>query len=129
MLVKTHDRWVAVHALINTLLKDKSLYCNNCGMDYDERFHPCCEEPHVGHHAQFLKLVIEQNKVIRQTRKNAYASNDDKSMRMKFSLPPRFFEELCKAFQQTYNEPLFRTEKDHNDFTRKFPQFAVCERI
>lgn len=39
--VKTTDKMTAVHAFVNTWLKDPTLYCNNCGQDYMS----CCNTP------------------------------------------------------------------------------------
>lgn len=129
MLIKTNNRWDACHALINTLLKSKIVYCNECGETVMDGAGQCCENPHLGTNEQFIKLIIEQNKITRMTRSNEFAETKDKSMRWGMSMPPRFFKDLCKAFKLTYAEDLFRDEKDMNAFLRKFPQFRTCDRV
>jgi len=41
--IKTYDKWLAAKAFINFWLKDKTLYCNNCGSDYLI----CCRHPQI----------------------------------------------------------------------------------
>lgn len=127
MLIKSNSRWDAVHALINTILKDGTLYCNNCGMDFDKEV--CCEDPHIGSHKHFLKLIVEQNRLLKSTRANEFASTKNDSMRWGLSLPPRFLATLEKAFRTTYGEKLFRDAHDIRAFAKKFRQFSICERV
>lgn len=128
-LTTTNDKWTAVRALINTLLKDKTIYCNTCGQDYSALTHPCCNEPHMGTNEQFVKLIIEQNKLIKSSRKNDLAQTDDKSMRWGLSMPPRFLQMLENAYRVTYGGKLFEDNKDLHAFMREFKPFTICEKI
>lgn len=127
MLVKTNDRWTAVHALMNTLLKDKQKYCNYCGKEFEDSL--CCDNPQIGRHIDHVKGVINQNKVTRSEAKNAFGANGDKSLRLGLSLPPRFLDDLERAFKATYGEKLIRDPKDLHSFMRKFPAFTTCQKV
>ncbi|HHI04318.1 MAG TPA: hypothetical protein ENL45_02115 [Candidatus Woesearchaeota archaeon] len=129
MLVKTNNKWEAVRAIINTLLKDQQMYCNWCGQPFTPWDFPCCENPQVGTHATHIKNVIEQNRFIKDSRKNEFASTEDKSLRWGISLPPKFFKELCDAFENIYGEKLLKDNKDLHAFMKEFPQFCVCEKV
>jgi len=127
MLIKTNNKWDAVRAMINTLLKDKTLYCNECGADYvDGR---CCERPHIGRHADFVQDIICQNKDIMATRLNDTGSTKDKTMRWGLSLPPRFLSELEVGFKSMYQEKLFKDAHEMHRFMREFPAFATCSKV
>ena len=129
MLIKTNNKWDAVRAMINTLLKDPTLYCNWCGKDFDKNEFPCCEEPHVGKHLDFVTAIIEQNKETKKTRNDDFAQNESKTMRWGASIPPRFLMELERAWKNTYNEKLWKDNKELHGFLKEFPAFAVCNRI
>jgi len=65
MFIKTADKWEAISAFINTWLKDRALYCNNCGFP----FVACCEKPRIA----FMELErpeeIKENDVVVEVRK------------------------------------------------------------
>jgi hypothetical protein len=126
---KTTDKWTAAHAVINTWLKDQSLYCNNCGADYYEEFFPCCENPQVGRNIDHTKGLIDQNKEMRKIAQNEFSATPTKQMRLGVSLPPRLYHILNKYFKQTLNEPLFKDKKQMHEFMRRFRQFTIAERI
>jgi len=90
---------------------------------------PCCENPQVGRHIDHLRGVIKENRMIRETRKNKFASTEDKSIRWGISLPPKFFKDLCDAFEKTYGEKLLRDNNDLHEFMKEFPPFCVCEEV
>ena len=129
MLVKTQNKWIAARALLNTILKDNSFYCNWCNKDWNPKEFPCCEAPQVGRHIDHTKGIIKQNKEIRETRKNDYASNDDKTFRWGISLPPRVFTLWGKAFCDTYGEKLLKDDKDLIKFMKEFPEFRIPKKV
>jgi hypothetical protein len=128
MLVKSSDRAGAYRALLNTALKDKTIYCNNCGEKYNAESQPCCEEPQIGTNAIFARAVVAQNKIIRETRKNSFASTKDKVWRWGISVPPFIFE-LFNNYEKMYGRKFIRGKEDVAWFAKNFPPFAVPERI
>lgn len=129
MLVRTNNKWEAVRALINTLLKDDTVYCNECGADYEDGVY-CCSLPHLGTHRDFVEAIISQNKMTRETRvHDTGAGRDQKAFRWGLSLPPRFMSDLERAFKATYQEKLLKNNKDMHSFMREFPAFSVCRKI
>lgn len=130
MLIKTKNRWDALKALHNSLLKDTARYCNNCG-DYESPI-GCCANPDIGSHLKFVALIKKQNEELRKTRYNQFASTGDKSMRFGISIPPRFLADLEVGFRNLYNEPIFREKTKKEDlrkFMKTFPHFTVCDKI
>lgn len=127
--MKTGDKWTAVRCLLNLILKDTRLYCNNCDNDYDEKEPICCESPQIGSHMTHLKAVAKQNESHRELMKDEFGSMKNKDMRWGISMPPRVFHILNKTFLRTYNEKLFRDQKDMHKFMKAFPAFKVCNKI
>jgi hypothetical protein len=132
MLITHGNREDAIHALINTWLKDPTKSCAYCGKGYNyERFMaegPCCEQPLINTNHEHMKLFQQELEVIRQTRKNKYGSNDDKTMRMGLSIPAGLYVFLDKAMIKNYGERLFTKEYDANWFMKKFGKhFQVPE--
>lgn len=128
MLIKTNNKWDAVRALINTLLKDKTVYCNECGADYDGTA-KCCEYPHIGTHRIFVEDIIAQNKDIKATRLHDTGAGQSKAIRWGLSLPPRFMMELETAFKTTYQEKLLKDNHEMHRFMKEFPAFCVCSKV
>ena len=129
MLVKTTDKWTLAKAFINTWLKDQIWYCNNCDMDYTPGV-VCCENPQIGRNIDHTKGLIKENRMIRETRKNEFASANNKSIRWGVSLPPRLQFALEKYFSSlTEGEKLFNNNQEFHEFMRRFPQFRVCEKV
>lgn len=128
MLIKTNNKWEAVRAMINTLLKDKTVYCNECGKDIHYPEICGCETPHVGRHSDFVSAIVKQNKMIRETRLVDTGATKDKSMRWGLSIPPRFLFELETAWKQMYHEKLFKNNQELHRFMREFPAFATCNK-
>lgn len=136
MLVKTTDKMEAVEAFMNTWLKDKTKYCNYCGLsfnpkDTDEqgKWVPCCEKPEIGTNWDVTKRIIDENKEIRKTRLNKFASNEKKNFRMKTRIPPKLYQDLKHYFEKQYNEKIFKDKKEMNRFARKFKVFTIPEKI
>jgi hypothetical protein len=135
MLLQTKDKIEAIQSFINTWLKDKAVYCNNCGLPFidikkaDGSWDACCETPQLGRNVDFAVAILKQNKMIRQTRKNETASNDDKTMRWGVSMPPMLYQDLESYFQKNYKEKLFKDNKELHTFMKRLPQFCVAERV
>lgn len=127
MLIKTNNKWDAVRAIINTLLKDKTVYCNECGSDLTKDV-MCCEQPHLGRHIDFVGAIIKQNRMVRETRLTDTGATKDKSMRWGLSMPPRFLMELETAFKSMYHEKLFKDNHELHRFMKEFPAFATCSK-
>lgn len=128
MLIKTNNKWDAVRAMINTLLKDTTVYCNECGSDYVEG-HLCCGDPMYGTHRDFVEAIIGQNKGTKETRLHDTGAGKSKAIRWGLSLPPRFLMELETAFKTTYNEKLLKDNHEMHRFMKEFPAFAVCKKV
>lgn len=130
MLVKTSDKWEALHAFINTWLKDPTLYCNICGSDYKPHLGQCCSEPQIGTNLQVTKAVIAQNREHTKTRANPFASDKTKNLRWGISIPPRLYESANRYFKQHgYEKGLFSDDGDLKAFMRKFPYFRIAEKV
>lgn len=127
MLIKTNNKWDAVRAMINTLLKDKTAYCNECGSDWTGI--PCCDNPHIGRHLDFVQAIIDQNRDVVATRLNDHGMTKDKSMRWGLSLPPRFLKELEIGFKSMYNEKLMKDSREMHRFMKEFPAFTTCSKV
>lgn len=128
MLVRTNNKEEAFRAVINTWLKDETMYCNNCLEFYKEGV-VCCDTPQVGRNMDHCKGVIDQNKILRETRANDFASTEDKSIRWGLSLPPdliRTFDNYKKSLGQP---GIFKEPGEIVWFAKKFPAFAVCKRV
>lgn len=127
---------VAIRAFINTWLKDKSVYCNYCGLPFNPKdqnehgqWNPCCENPQIGRNVDHTMGIIKQNRAIRETRKNDFAQTDSKAMRMGISLPPMLLKDLENYFKKNYDQKLFVDNKELHKFMREFPDFTTCRRI
>jgi hypothetical protein len=130
MLIKAGNREDAIHALINTWLKDTTLRCGWCGQRYYKYLMPCCEKPFIGTNLDIFQQFYTQLKEDRDTRRNEFASTKCKTMRWKLSFPPGLLEWLDKSFETTYSEKLFNEKYTANWFARKFKKyFTVPERI
>lgn len=129
MLIQTANRAEFIEALINVWLSDKSKKCIRCGKYFFEGDPPCCEEPYYGNNGAELRQFLKELEVVKQTRKNKYASLDDKSMRFGVSMPQSLYLFLEKVFRDKYEEPLFNDEYNAVWFAKKFPVFAVPEEI
>lgn len=127
MLIKTPNKELAFRAVINTWLKDKSMYCNHCGQNYNGTI--CCENPQIGKNIDHCAGIIKQNKEIAKSRKNDFASTEDKTIRWGVSIPPSLYSTL-NNFKKIHNQPgLFCEDGELNWFMKKFPQFKVCNKV
>lgn len=128
MLVQTTDKWVAAHALINTWLKDKQVYCGNCDSNYDERFFPCCEEPVLADNFGHTKAIVEAIKDKRECLHNEYASDKKKNFRSTIMIPSRLYH-LLNGYYKKHGMKLFDNANDQIGFMKRFPMFKVPTRI
>lgn len=126
--VQTTDKWTACHAMINTWLKDPTVYCGNCDKDYDPNSFPCCEEPVLANNIQHAKAIIDGIRDRQKDLHNEYASNKKKNFRSTIMLPKRLYFLLDMYFKK-HGMKLFQTKKDQYDFMRRFPMFKVPTRI
>lgn len=112
------------------MLKDRRVYCNNCGARHESRtlIHPCCESPQVGDNIDHTKAVIKQNRIIRDSRKNDYASNDAKTLRWGISMP-RWMYLALDEYERKHERRLFNTDADITWFAKNFPQFSIPQKI
>ena len=128
MLIKTYDKFLAARAILNTILKDTRKYCNWCGSTYDPNDFPCCDNPQVGSHIDHLHGLIKQNREIRETRKNDFASTDNKTMRWAVSLPAGLFREWERCFKNSQKKKLLEAG-DLPKFMKEFPQFCIPKKM
>jgi len=130
MLIKVGKREDAIHALINTWLKDPTIKCGWCGTEYHPNSFPCCDKPFIGTNLEIFRQFYEQLKRDRDSRKNIFASNDGKNMRWKLSFPPGLFEWLTHTFKKMYGEELFNSRYTTSWFAKKFRKyFTIPERV
>lgn len=128
MLLQKGSREDAIHALINTWLKDTRRRCGWCGQEYEGL--PCCEKPFIGTNVEILSQFNTEMMAVRQTRHNKYASLKDKSMRWKLSFPPGLLSFLTQSMKTLYHEDLFSKEYDTTWFAHRFGKyFQVPEEI
>jgi hypothetical protein len=130
----TNCKEVALKAFIHEWMKEPTLYCNHCGNIYVKSpegciEEPCCERMQIGTNLTLLHALIHENKRIRETRANQFASNKDKTFRMAVSITPRLLHDLEEYSINTLKEPLWKDDAELNSFMRSFPMFNTCEVI
>lgn len=125
----TNCKEVALRAFINEWLKEDTLYCNYCGNIFQEDGVACCDKPQIGTNAYLTSELIKENKRIRDTRLNDYASNKDMTMRLGISITPRLLHDLEEYSINTLKEPLWKDRAEMDDFMRSFPEFTVCRKV
>lgn len=128
--IKLTNKWDAARAIINTWLKDQTLYCNNCQTDakYFLASESCCENPQIGRNVDHMMGGIKQNKMIRETALNEYGSTEDKTIRFSVSMPPRLLVALEDYFGK-HNEKVFNDQKELHAFMKQFPALCSCKVI
>jgi hypothetical protein len=130
MLIKINNKWEAVHAVINTWLKDKRKYCNNCGKDYVPELGACCNDPAVMTNFDVCLGIIRQNRETQKSRSNDFASTKDGNLRWGVSLPPDLLRTLDGYMKSHgHKKGLFEEVSDLNKFMKKFPQFCVAKKV
>lgn len=126
----TSDKEIAFRAIINVWLKDKTRYCAQCGKLETEMVDGvCCEDQRVGTNWEVCQAIIRQNKDIRDTRSNDYASTKDKSLRFGVSIPPSLYYTLNSWKKGNNHKGLFDEKGEMEWFAKTFKQFAVCKRV
>ena len=128
-IITTHNKWEAFKAFTNTWLRDQTLYCNNCGENYEPTDFPCCENPQVGRNKDHCVGLIKQNNEMRKSRNNEFASIDNNTIRWGISLPPRLYQDANNYFRKLYHEKLFNDQAELREFMKAFPQFCIPETI
>lgn len=128
----TTSKETALRAFLYEWMKDETKYCNYCGtVDVDQpegiAKEMCCDKPHIGTNLTFLYLLIHENKIIRESRKNKFASNEEKNLRWGLSLTPRLMHDLEDYCINTLKEPFLRDKNEMDSFMRSFPEFNTCE--
>lgn len=143
MNIVTGSREDAIHALINTWLSFPIQSCGVCGETDNEKIVDCMAKKmmdvnldnpvdkacFVGSNQDIFKQFIKDQRFIRESRINKWASNKDKTLRNTLSFPPGLLEFLQRAMQKHYQEELFTDQHDMNWFARKFPVFRIPEEI
>lgn len=130
MLIKTNNKWEALHAFINTWLKDPTVYCNVCNADYKPHLGPCCDSPELGTNLDITRAVVTQNREYTKSRMNSYAANKDNTMRWGISMPPRLYQSANMYFKNHgYPKGLFGDNKDLKAFMKKFRAFRIAEKV
>lgn len=127
--VVTHDKWLAIRAFINVWLRDETKYCNHCGQDFIPDGVACCENPQYGTNKEYMVALIKQNRLRQETRKNEFASDDKKTLRLGVSILPRLLEDLETYCETTMKEKLWKDNKELNVFMKRFPCFTIPKKI
>lgn len=130
----TNIKEVQLRQFIEKWIQDPKLYCSGCGWEYiptPDGCEPiiCCANMQICTNLVSLYAVIQENKIIRETRANAFASNKDKSIRFGISLPGKLLFDLEGYSANTLKEPLWKDTAEMNDFMREFPQLCIPERV
>lgn len=127
MLIQKGNREDAIHALINFWLKDPRKYCVTCGQPYREGV-PCCDRRIIGTNVEALRIFTQEIREIRDTRKNKFASDKDKTMRLGASIPLGLYGFLEESMKRLYGESLLTDKYNIVWFNKKFGRyFAVPE--
>lgn len=77
----------------------------------------------------FCKAIIEENKEIRKTRANDFASNKDKTFRWGVRLPPDLYHTLNNYFKQHGEQGLLTDRYPVMKFAKNFKAFSIPERV
>lgn len=129
MLIKTKNREDAYKAVINTWLKDKTYYCNNCGELYYEGMAQCCDYPQIGTNFDICTALVRQNRELTKSRRNEYASAKGNNLRFGVSIPISLYYTLDNWKKQQGFKGLFSEKGELTWFMKKFKQFTVPEKI
>lgn len=132
MLLTKGTREDAIHALINTWLKDPRKKCGWCGAWYNPSMYPCCEKPFIADNFEIMRQFYLELQEKKAQLKNEFASTGNKKTRMrwKLSFPPSLLIFLEKSFLELYNEKLFHDKYNTTWFAKKFRKyFSIPERI
>lgn len=128
MLVTNGDRKTAYTAVINELLRDPRLYCNNCGMSYYPNKPFCCTDPQIGTNWQVVEAVVAEVRELRANAKNEHASFAKGAMRLGLRIPPFIYEALDN-YEKSHGRRLIMSDKDIKWLMKNFPMFCIPRRI
>lgn len=128
----------AIRSIINFWLKDPQLSCGHCGANVSAEHlvvlpngqlgYQCCENVCIGDNKAHFEQFQRELREVRETRKNKFASNDKKNMRLALQFPPGLLLFLEKSMKKLYKEELFNDNHDVAWFSRKFKrEFSVPE--
>lgn len=131
MIIKINNKWEALHAVINTWLKDQRKYCNNCGQTFQPELGACCADMAIGTNFDVTLAIKRQNQIAREGLANDHASmKEHKQMRWGVSIPPDLFHTLDNYMKaHGHKKGLFETPSDLNKFMKKFPMFAIARKV
>lgn len=127
MLVKNEDRRAAYNSVINTMLRDRTKYCNLCGAKWVQGVR-CCEEPEIGTNWDIARAVIEDCRYLRESAKDDHASFANKSMRLGIKLPVFIYEAL-ENYERSHGRKFLDKEEDIMWMSKNFPQFSVPRKV
>ena len=130
----TNIKETQLRQFIEKWIQDDKLYCSNCGDHWrkpPEGCEPiiCCDRMQICTNLVGLYAVVKENKILRETRANPFASTKDKSIRMGLSFPPKLLFDLELFCENELKEPFLRDVNEMNDFMREFPQLCIPERV
>ena len=128
MIVTNSDRKAAYTAVINMLLRDPRVYCNNCGMSFYPDKPLCCADPQIGNNNDVVKAVIAEVRELRERAKNEHASFAKGTMRLGLRIPPFIYEALDN-YEKSHGRRLIMSDKDIKWLMKNFPMFCIPRRI
>lgn len=128
MLVTNSDRKAAYTAVINMLLKDPRVYCNNCGMTYYPDKPMCCTDPQIGTNWNIVEAVVKEVRELRDSAKNEHGSFAKGTIRLGLRIPPFIYEALDN-YEKSHGRRLIMSDKDIKWLMKNFPMFCVPRRI
>jgi len=135
--VRSTNKMDAIKAYLNTWLKDETMYCNYCGVDYMPHIvdtgegtynQLCCENPQIGRNIDHTKGLIKQNQELTKNLDKETGAMKNGAMRIGLSLPPRLYTDLKKYFEG-YDEKFLDTPQELHAFMREFKQFTIPRSI
>ena len=127
-IVQTTDRLDVIEALINTWLKDGSVYCNNCDLPYIPSMMPCCEDPQIGTNIQHTRVLIIENELKRSHLKKDSGANQTNTMRFSLSLPPRLYQFIANYFAG-YGEKFPKDKRELHRLMKRFKKFCIARTV
>ncbi len=120
-----------IRNLINEWLSMPGKSCGMCGQQYFGDTKLCCEQPFITTNKEIFRQFTKELTLKREAQNNKFASNKNKSMRVKLSFPPGLLEYLEHSFKaQANGEKLFNKEYTTTWFAKNFGKyFQVPEEI
>lgn len=125
-IIKTNDRLEVIEAIINTWLKDKTIYCNNCGVNYSGNI--CCEDPQVGTNMDHARALSIENEMVRSNQLKNTGASKKNTMRLSLRLPPRLYQFIRNYFLG-YNENFPKDKRELHRLMRRLKAFCIPREI